>query len=335
MQKVEFMKPFATLVCEQLNAHKPEGFEDNYFEVIEITQNNGSKISGIATAANENVAPRIHMDKLYDGYCDGNLSIEQAADCVRESFSKELNSGNMEMITSYFSERLSDFSKVKDYIVPILVSKEKNLELLETVPSATVENLAVVFRVIFSDDKEKNNRDFCSSLVTNEFFNTWKQQDKKLNLAKLYRIAMENGRKLLPPLVESMQSFSKAAIVAHLIELGYSDEELCEQVEKSLKEMEDTPANNMYVITNKKLMYGASVILYTNVLPLLYEKHGPLYVIPSSTQELIAMPKGGVSPEEVLEIVKGVNGSDQVSDQEYLADSVYSYTFPLGLKQVL
>ncbi len=122
MQKLEFMKQFATLVCDQLNAHKPEGFEDNYFEVIEITQNNGSKISGIATAANEHVAPRIHMDKLYDGYCDGNLSIEQAADCVRESFSKELNSGNMETITSYFSERLSDFSKVKDYIVPILVS---------------------------------------------------------------------------------------------------------------------------------------------------------------------------------------------------------------------
>lgn len=335
MQKSDFMKQFAELVCDQLNICKPEGYEGSWFEAMEITRNNGAKIPGITTEENEKVAPRIHIDKLYDDYCDGELTIEQAADYVREAFSKELNSGNMETITSYFSEKLSDFSKVKDYIVPILVSKEKNLELLETVPYVTVENLAVVFRVVFLDELEKNNRDFCSSLVTNEFFNTWKQQDPKLNSAKLYRIAMENGQKLLPPLVESMQSFSKAAIIAHLIELGYSDEELCEQVEKSLKEMEDNPANNMYVITNKKLMYGASVILYTNVLPLLYEKHGPLYVIPSSTQELIAMPKGGVSPEEVLEIVKEVNGSDQVSDQEYLADSVYSYTFPLGLKQVL
>lgn len=335
MQTSDFMKQFANLVCDQLNTYKPDGYEESWFEATEIIRNNGAKIPGITTEENEQIAPRIHIDNLYDDYCDGELTIEQAADYVREAFSKELKSKNIDKVSSYFSKNLSDFSKVKDYIVPILVNKEKNLVLLGDIPYIKLENLAIIFRIVLPDDCKKNIRNFRSTLVTNEICDMWKQAGDEINAAKLYRISLENGRKLLPPYVKSMKSFSKATIIAHLIGQGYSDEELCEQAEKCLKEMENNPANNMYVITNQKLIYGASVILYTDVLLRLYEKHGPLYVIPSSVQELIAMPAGDISPEEVLKIVKEVNESDQVSDQDYLADSVYSYTFPVGLKQVL
>ena len=88
------------------------------------------------------------------------------------------------------------------------------------------------------------------------------------------------------------------------------------------------PPMEMYVLTNQQRFLGASVLLYKNVLKnFAKEKEDDLYILPSSTHELILIPARVVwytGINHLKEMVKEVN-STQVEPEEFLSDNVYFY----------
>ena len=83
----------------------------------------------------------------------------------------------------------------------------------------------------------------------------------------------------------------------------------------------------MYVLGNRKKLFGAAVILYDGVLEKLAEMLGSsFFLLPSSIHEMIAVPDNGApKAEELGEMVCEINAT-QVDPEDVLTDSVYYFS---------
>ncbi len=90
---------------------------------------------------------------------------------------------------------------------------------------------------------------------------------------------------------------------------------------------------SMWVLTNREMLYGASVILYGDYLRGLAGQLGAdLYILPSSIHEVTAVPVTAWDPADLQNIVKAVNSTEGVIRRdEVLSNSVYRYSRDGGL----
>ena len=81
----------------------------------------------------------------------------------------------------------------------------------------------------------------------------------------------------------------------------------------------------IYVLTNIENVHGAYEMLNPIALEAVREKIGDFYILPSSINELIVVPKeAGDRPEGLREIVRTIN-AEEVKPEEQLSDSIYEY----------
>lgn len=86
----------------------------------------------------------------------------------------------------------------------------------------------------------------------------------------------------------------------------------------------------IFVLTNDKMVYGASVILYPQVLAATADAlEGDLWLIPSSVHEFLFMVDRGEEADALQEIVQEVNRTT-VQREDYLSDSVYRFRRDTG-----
>ena len=83
--------------------------------------------------------------------------------------------------------------------------------------------------------------------------------------------------------------------------------------------------NQMFVLSKKDSMYGASVILCASVLEKLDSFwNGEFVILPSSVHECISVRSDGFTLQEMKEMVMEINDTE-VSPEDRLTDSVYVY----------
>ena len=319
MKKMKTVQEFAKKVCEQLNLNKPDVLGNNEFESYDFTKNNGLKLTGIVLIGESKVSPTLYMNDVYEEYLAEKISLEQVINSVGNYFVEYLSGYcNISNAMSEFSKMMHDYNLAKNYIIPAIVDVEKNKEMLEDVPYTNLENLAIVYRVMAP--RAEGVKENYSSLITNNLCDLWNAEgDVEISVDELHRLALKNARNLLPLQVSTMRDAMKEGLVNRFVMFGISFNNL----------------DDMYIITNDRHEYGASVILYTDVLANLYQKLGPLYIIPVSTDDLLAVSTNYMESEEILEMVKEANANGVLTEDAILSDSVYSYTFSEGLKQVL
>lgn len=81
----------------------------------------------------------------------------------------------------------------------------------------------------------------------------------------------------------------------------------------------------VYVLTNIENVHGAYEMLNPIALEAVREKIGDFYILPSSINELIIVPKNkGDKFESLREIVRTIN-AEEVKPEEQLSDSIYEY----------
>lgn len=80
------------------------------------------------------------------------------------------------------------------------------------------------------------------------------------------------------------------------------------------------PVLPIYIITNKRKMYGASCVYAKGLKDILTTYIGDFYLLPSSIHEMIAVPKDDI--ESYKDMVQSVNSS-VLSDEDYLSDNIY------------
>lgn len=194
------------------------------------------------------------------------------------------------------SSRMSEIFKNKDLflenVLPMLINKDNNAEMLEKVPHRDFLNLSIIYYVDVTHGTVKIHNEHIKSLGISE--------------EDVYNAAISNLRKR-PTRIQSLMDILK--------ESGYpipADEE-----------------NDLAIaVTSEDRFRGSNRMLIDEVLEEVAEKiDDDYYIIPSSIHEFICIPKNkmDININELRSMVECVN-TDEVSFEDVLSNSIYEYS---------
>jgi len=291
---------------EEFIAHIKENMSacfgrEKKIRINKVIKNNDKELDALVIISEENpVTPTVYLNDYYTDYLEGR-DIEDIVEEIFHIYESHY------MTLDFDVNKFMNYNEVKDRIAYKVVNREKNKKYLKDVPFIPFLDLAIVFYYMLDNSNEGN----AIAVIHNSHIDLW-----KIDKETLYKKALENTPKLLPYSLQSMED-----VIHELIRTGeypYCVEE------------DDSPV--MYVLTNNKKFYGASAILYEDVLKNFAESlKMDIFVLPSSVHEVILVPDmGGVNKEELTMMVKDVN-SKEVSESDILSDHAYIYRYEEGV----
>ena len=260
-------------------------------EIMTTVKNNGTSRTGLSISdPSINISPTIYLEEFFDSY-QSFLTIDEIVSDIVDMYYEVRFEQDLEI------DEIQNFSYAKHKIAYKLINTAQNEKMLLNVPHLNYYDFSIIFFMFF--DISPDNRG--TILVTDKLLSLW-----KTNLHELYDIAQKNMPKLLPMSFLPMQDM------------------ICEMLHsKQIDCLEDNP---LYVLTNKQRTFGASVLLYDNVLPKIGDHiQDSFFIIPSSIHELIIVPeKRSPRREELNKMIREVNAT-QISPEELLGECVYYY----------
>lgn len=269
---------------------------------IHLHKTNVEKEAIIIREKSRQTAPNVYLDYIFENY--QNFLDEFVNSLL--SWINYTESDGLEKIGDLFSK---DF--ILENVTVALLNAERNKKLLVDVPHEKFLDLAIVYRVIVSQD-ENGTR---SILVKNDHMLQYGVTEDEL-----HGTALSNSYDKSPYQINSMDEIIKGL-------LG-SDELLEHDVE-----LNNSSSEPMLVITNKFGVDGSSAILNNLVLKSIGDRlGGDFFVLPSSRHEVIAVPALEKSKSEVAkfkEMVTDIN-ADMVVPTDFLSDEVYYCDYALG-----
>ncbi|MBD5498403.1 MAG: hypothetical protein HDR11_11655 [Lachnospiraceae bacterium] len=267
-----------------------------------VQKNNGLMLRGVVIAApGDNIVPAVYIDEyLAKGYSAGEICEE-----VSRLYEENRDTGTLET-------DLTDFEAVCKKICFKLINAELNEDFLKTAPHRRLRDLAVVYYILLDDKSDGMATVPIGQLLAS----CWGVDEEEL-----YTRAVENTRKLLQVVVTPMEM-----ILAGM--QGEEGQPGCEVITAGdfTMTIKKDAVLEAYVMSNRDKTFGAAAILYPDILRQISECLGAdLYILPSSTHEVILMPdNAGADAAELLKMVCEVNRKS-VLPEEFLADNVYHY----------
>ena len=269
------------------------GADYNVEEKI-VTKNNDTKLYAvIISEESKGASPVIYVDGYLDKISDGVMTLSGAA---------------KEILTIYESAKPSTCPSGQDflnkefilsYVEYQLINLALNKDLLEATPHKELLDLAVVYRVFVNFGEESG-----SFLMNNRMLESLKISEAEID---------------------------KAAKV-NTLKAGFMKTSMYEMVKGMPlpRDVEESPEQEIFVLTNRKKLYGANILLYPNELKDVADRiNDDLYILPSSVHELITVSASIGSCEDLKKTVRNVNDTVLVSD-EILSYSVYRYSRKAG-----
>ena len=264
-------------------------------KITEVTKNNGLKLHGlVASRKDSKVSPTIYMENFHLRYEDGCLMndlVNEMIELIRTNKGEGLD-------LDYFK----DYERVKERIIFKVVNYDLNRELLEHIPYVGWNDLAIVFCHVC----DEHSAGYATILIRNEHLEMW-----GVTKDELYKTALDNTPGLMKDVLSTIENV--------LTELGGA---FITQDFDDITEF----ADNMYVLSNKRRIFGAATMLYSEHLKLLANKHNSgLYILPSSIHEVIILPEDAIDDTRYMkDMIYEVNET-QVSPEERLSDNLYYY----------
>ncbi len=187
-------------------------------------------------------------------------------------------------------------------IMPQAVSRERNVELLKNAPHKGLLDIAIIYRYVI----ELNDDNMMSLVVTNGAAKKWDISLQELDMAAKQYVKQQN-----PYCIDTMDSLIKSVC------------EKCGMCETSFEGIE-YPL--IYIISNRRKQYGASVLAEPEVLGELAQKlQSDLIVFPSSINEVLVISAGENDDIEYFRNTVIATNEQYVSPEEVLSTSVYRY----------
>ena len=280
---------FCNSVRDGIADHLPE-YDISCVEIRDIRKNNDVVCTGVLIMLEgASVSPNIYLDYYYRLYQNGTMMSEILAEIADEFRRAE----------SFVKEKQFEGYKQDDFEHKVflrLVNYEKNKELLADCPHLCFEDLAICFRYLAGEDRHGVS----STLVKNRDIDRL-----GLSLEELYKMAEANTRRIFP------------------VELVRLDELL----KRMSCVFEDNPfSNNIYVLTNRQNVNGATCLLFRDVVEGFAKKHDTsFYVLPASVHEVMFVPVCEQIEKENLEAMVREINEYVVSDMDFLSNHVYYY----------
>lgn len=175
---------------ETFNGVVVEGLKEVYganhrIDVSRIIKNNDTVLYGLCISiSGAPVAPTIYLNGYFDEYRRGktlNGILEEVVDMYENSRMFDTNISISD---------ITDFGKAKNHIVFKLVNRESNRMFLEDKPFIPFCDLAVIFSIIVSSDKNG----IATITVKNNLLSDYWRMDVPL----LYERALSYAQRLLP-----------------------------------------------------------------------------------------------------------------------------------------
>ncbi|HBA47110.1 MAG TPA: hypothetical protein DCZ91_04795 [Lachnospiraceae bacterium] len=211
----------------------------------------------------------------------------------------------LEQIGDADIDYFKSFEKVKDRICYRLIGRKEDREWLESVPHIDFLDLKVFFYYVF----QAGNQGEVEVQIKKTHMGMWETTSEEL-----FELAKVNTPKLFP------------WKYCNILDMIYGDMELESDIcDEGETDNLDDGIPRMWVLTNRSYQYGATCILYPEVLAKLAEKGQSYYILPSSVHECI-FTKCEDEPERdsFKSMVEDVNRY-QVPADEVLSYSVYFY----------
>lgn len=274
--------------------------DEHLVEVKSVRKNNGVMLdSMMIRRPEEKICPNIYLNQIYEEYLDG-MTIDEAVERILSTYRMTRPALDFDM-KSLFNEQV-----IRQQVVYRLINYSRNKALLEEVPHKRFLDLALIYYVMVHDEKLGKG----AVMVRNDMLSCY-----PITLQELDEAALANTRSLLPAdflrITDLLREFGEKSGAD-----SYADISLEEESEQSI----------LYVLTNKSRQFGAFYMTDSEVLSGICEMlDTDLYVLPSSVHECMVVPADQWSDTESLAcMVRDINHS-QVSEDEYLADTVYLF----------
>lgn len=259
-------------------------------------KNNAVVLDGVMLQrGRERVAANVYLNHYYPKYCNGESVTAIAEQVLALCEEKREEMKNL-------AERL-DFSEtyIREHLYYRLVSRERNIELLQEIPHRVYLNLAIVYYWVVYEEEEQIG----SIMMT-------QGQMERLGWTEdeLMQMARQNTPRIFPMSARGIEE-----IVGDL--------------------MLQSQNFSVLVISNDKGINGAACLMYPGILEELKQRmKGSFYILPSSIHELIVIPDNGTPPGCLCEMVTCINHT-QLPPEDILSDAVYFYSEATGELQMI
>lgn len=295
---------------------------DKMVTINKVLKNNDIELDALTVSSSEtNVSPTIYLNSYYKEYENGRA----AGEIVSEIYQLyESHRDKLEFNVDLFKS----FDGIRGRVAYKLINKSANEKLLSQIPFVEVLDLAIVFYCLVDNDFLGS----ATALIHNVHMDMW-----GLTVEELYETAKKNTPVILPYDLRDMNDVIKDILVSDIENTIYendfrydencklpSPEIVAEGLLKGVREAED--AVEMYVLTNKQKMNGASCILYDHVLnDFANQRNKDIYILPSSVHEVILVPVAeDINRTELSRMVRDVN-RNELEEGDVLSDCVYYY----------
>ncbi len=300
---------FCQYVKNHIKEYLPVEYQPCRVILNEYSRKNRGTLVGLVMLAPGDIGGRAqYLENAYQAYSAGSDTAEIMSRLAAErlSLDKELDGYTQDEL-NVFRQRVTDFDEISDHILIEAIGFSRNRKLLSQVPHQVMGDIAAVYRIVLGEDND---------MVTTVLINNKLLKIYEITPEQLHSIALVNTMRTRPASLNTM-----AGIAADIgIELDGSEQDI-------------VTGSQMLVATNKQRVQGAAVVFY----PKLWEKYGinpaDYYMIPSSTHEIMMVPKTIMPLDEVNKTIKEVNESI-VADSEILSDLAHEYD-PISRKLVV
>ena len=131
-----------------------------------------------------------------------------------------------------------------------------------------------------------------------------------ITVEELYNVARENTLRLFPPFLMRLDQFLESRYPQ---EQSYPEEP------------------EVYILSNQQFIYGATMMIYKDVVAEFAEQMGKnVYIVPSSVNEVLLCLTNEKREKTLLENTLREVNEFVVSDTDFLSDEVYFYDKELG-----
>ena len=294
---------FKERLLEELREYYGESVEVG---ICTVKKNNGKSYEGvqiIMDSSELSVVPVISLDGLYEAYSNGGMDIAECVEGVYKEHKK--NEATDDVLGAV--EKLAEWSAVKESVYPMLLSTQKNEEMLKNLVSKQMLDLSVVYIVRIEIAGEVRGNAKISQQLMRHY---------GITKSELHRQAMANLLK------DGYEFLDMAVVIRDMLRSGENEDDKGRYIEDI--HAEDEQPVKMYVLTNKEKSYGAAGILNKKFVRE-FAKGKNFFILPSSIHETIFVPADDLSDRELFDnMVEEVNNT-QVSMEERLTDHCYYY----------
>lgn len=291
---------FKDYIKDHIGEYLSEDYKDAEMKFIHIKKSNGVEYDSLNVSkpseGSPSIIPQLNLTSAFKSYQEGDapeMILEKLADI-------RMNAPIPGGITK---DMFLSFDNVKDRIFPRLVNSEAQAEYLANKPHKEVADLAMLYAIRVHQDEQG----IAEAVIDNDLLDMWDADIEDLNKA-----AKENLEKQEPVFINLEDALFGAM-----------------SGEKVNTSIEDVDINDyempFFLLTNQQKVKGASMVMNEKVMDRITGKFGDIYVLPSSTDEVIIVPKSVAGDVEMLaNMVRNVN-EESVKPEDRLSNNVYEY----------